>query len=1394
MEIDFPQIVPRCGSKWEAFEELSCQIARKHLSYGSSLVRIRGAGGDGGVEAYTDLPSGNRVGLQAKYLFKVDALLTQATKSLQTALEVHPTLTRYIICFPFDLTGPTKRRGRSGSEKFGEWRGKQIEVAAREGRTIEIEAWPASHLAGLLMEIDPNGGIQSYFFDKTILTPEWFTAHLDVAAKAAGPRYTKELNVQTEVSQWFSAFGRTEAWKRELEKLIGGAAKKLRRISEKVGQESKDPAVPHWPDSASESGIALIDKASRLIERFKRLCLSSQESDFEHCKNEVSATRELFSTLERQLVSDLEGKHGKGRADSPGFRQFMAEYQVSFPAANLDSVREFIDELDNLYAWLSSPTGSLAFRNAFVLSGGWGVGKTHTLCDVAHDRLDDGLMTCVLFGHQFGGQPDSWTRLIETLGLKSRLDKDGLLDALAAAAEATDAIVFIVIDAINETVPRAYWHRRVGPMIGDVSKRRNLRICFSCRTPFIPKCLPSDQNLEVVEHPGFKGSEHVACAAFFEYYGLNAPVAPILQPELANPLYLRLVCETLQALGLTAMPSGWSSMAKVTSAFLSKNESDFAIEKEVSPNAKIITCSLQAIAQAMATSGMPSIAWSEAINAVTEKRPDASRLQVVDWLVGANLLIEEGPAGDDLDSEGTVRPSFERIGDYLVGSEILAVYHNAEDLENHVSGEGPLADLIKDEESLRENVGILGAISVLLPEKFPGIELPTVINREDVRDNSLRITIENIPWRDPESFSAETGRLLVSALGQRALSRQAMDAIVSVSWNPSDIDAIWLHGLLANRSLANRDSYWCGYLHESLEDSGSVDRLISSAFEMRVDDIDRRVAERWCVALLWFTAAADRRVKDNATRSATRVITGNPEIASPLVGRMLAVDDDEVVERTLIACYGALLVNRDTEVLRCLSNQLFDAFAENSTHFDHAQIRDTMRCIVELAQEEGQWSADRNAQFAMDKIDSAWPLQIPSESKASKWEDKIEFRPNEFASDFYKYSMGCLRPWLHGVSKKDIGHWIAKHVAVNLGYFDSSCDDYDEFVLAQHGDGRGRVTWAERIAKKYMWISLNRAASRLYDHVKRKKDDWNPDPIRQPLILLEERKLDPTLPRISFINMGSSSCWWIRDSVGLDKSRRLSDKQWTLSKKGLPDVGKLVSSFERNGQSVRLLNSHPTWGRRAEGAEWNDEYRNAWMNIHSYLVPSHELEAAFSYLDGRNLFGDWMPQAPSWLHGFVGEYPWATPFNTESDEWHGLGAFEKLDFDFCPTWSQIAAEWEYDASIAENLYINVPSKLLFEPSPMRWNGNSGFVRGDGRVAFSDPAVLEDGPKSLLADSDDLLERIRALDRGLIWTFLGEKRVLGGEIKIGITRQTYSQVAMLDQDDRLVIGKRSFYKV
>lgn len=1393
-DFNFHEISPHLGGQREAFEELACQLARRTIPKNSSYTRLHGAGGDGGVECFADLNNGTRVGWQAKYVFDIGPLLTQAGKSLETALSIHAKLTKYIVCFPFNLTGPTKRHGKSSKEKFDAWRQQHVDQAAEDGRQLTIEAWPASKLRSLVLEFDVSGGIRTFFFNKTVLTTQWFSEHLDTAQDTAGPRYTPELNVETDLSRWFAAFGRTTEWAAALNNKLRSCRDPLKHLSTAVRTTDSDSMSPKFPDALRDETQVLLDASENLIEDCKELIQTDDTSVYARCVTQLEKILKRLALIEVKLTRDFEERHGQGRADSPGFRQFMAEYMNSFPAANLDDVRDAISILDHLHAWLASSACSLAFERNFVLSGVAGSGKTHGVCDTARYRFSNGLLTCVVFGHEFGSEPDPWTRISESLGLPSTLGREGLLDALNAAGEATGSLLLLCVDALNETRPLRYWRNRLAAVAQAVAKKPHLRLCTTCRSSFLPYSLPDKSDFQVIEHQGFSGIERDACKAFFEFYGIGPPVAPILQPELSNPLYLRLMCETLRSRGLAHVPSGWRAIAPVIRVFLEEKEKLFAAEKETALGARVVSGALKAIARAIADSGNTSLTWSRAQQVISDEKPQIDTHLVLEWLVRSDLLIEDiSDSGGPIEEESTVRPSFERLGDFLVADEFLGRI-DCDRLEEECRPGGLLYKLFETDESIQQNSGVLSALSILIPEKVAGVELANLIEEEQASRAALRITVESFPWRDPASFTSSSISLLIRAILTEEFSWDAMDAAILISWQSSPIDAIWIDDILKQRPLAVRDGAWCSYLHERYESTGPVRRLIDAAFELPLVQVETDIAERWATMLLWFTAAADRRVKDRSTRAVVALFTAKPDVIPKVLFRLLESDDDEVRERALLSSYGALINAHGREAVKVITRDLQRVFRENPLQFDNALVRDHIRCISELAHTLDALPEGCESELTMQPLGSAWPLQIPSDEDIKNWDNLPRLAESCLEDDFYIYAMGCLRPWEHAIPKEDMGKWILHRVANEFAYEGSGCENYDNYMLSDYGGGRGRKMWAERIGKKYQWVALYQLASCLHDHCDRRRNKWEPELQRTPLILLEERKLDPTLPNSMIGKERDINAWWVGPSVNFQLGEHFSDDEWVDFQKDLPLLEDMLAVRKRDGQQWLPLVSYSSWDNKGEDADWNDPYRNVPMNLESYLISKNEIELVYKSLRHRNLFGQGMPEGATWLYGFAGEYPWATPFNMEPEEWHGqsddLGGKSALSC--IPSWANLAMEWEYDASLPSYFHMSVPARAFFTLSDLWWDGRNGYRLMDGRTVFRDPGVTEAGPKTLIADLDDLLERLDKLGLCMLWTLVGQKRILGLSLTEPTPWRTFSQIARLDKNGFVVIGERVFF--
>ena len=626
---------------------------------------------------------------------------------------------------------------------------------------------------------------------------------------------------------------------------------------------------------------------------------------------------------------------------------------------------------------------------------------------------------------------------------------------------------------------------------------------------------------------------------------------------------------------------------------------------------------------------------------------------------------------------------------------------------------------------------------------------------------------------------------------------KAMDAMLAVSTQESEIDAFWLHKVLQRLPFPKRDAFWCGYLKLGWEGNNIVRRIIEAATNMELQNVDNSTAERWCIVLVWFTAAVDRRVKDSATRAAIGILRFHPALLPKLVDLFLATDDDELRERALLIAYGALIHSRDKAVLKKLAKELLTAYAAQPDDFENAIIRDHIRCIAELASHFGCLDKGLDPTITNQRNSKTPQPEPPTEAEGNAWESEKEHGAKLVVrsclhDDFNHYSIGCLGGWNHAMPKPAIGRWVARRVLDDFGYRDSKCSGYDSAVAQETGGGRGKPPWAERIGKKYQWVAMYQLASRLYDSVDREKDPWERTTERLPLILTEERKLDPTITHPTRPDRKPSECWWIGDNVDLPSTKQLDYATWVNRRDDLPSMDSLLAPKDNSGQRWLPLICYPNWSEYRKERPYGEPYRSTWMHLRSFLVPEAQFKNATKAISRRNFFGNWMPNNAKWLHTFVGEYPWASACNVETDDWLGFDTKVRgSNLEFIPVFNEVVCEWEYDGTLPSSIYFLVPARAFFKAGPLWWNSVDGFSTPEGRTVFRDPSASEGGPATLLADLDDLLPRLGQLGFRLMWTLLGEKCVLGDR-NHDTPRVTYSQSAFLNKDGSITVGDREFF--
>lgn len=1346
--VDFRTIRTLDGSQHNAFEEFCCQIARRdsRVPADSVFTRYHGAGGDGGVECVWRLPSGEEWGWQAKYLDRIKE--TQIVESFTTALDIHPHLRRYTICLPFDLTGPTRRRGRSTSDAYEELRRKLTSIASAKGRIVEICRLGKSELIDALLEM-PDAVVRlRFWFDEKSLPSDFFQRQVATAAQAAEPRYSPELNVQTPLLADLESFGRTPAWQQRMRQQERELRELRKRWERRSGSEplSGDPA--DFPEGASGSGDEVAVRLETITEALESIASGEGGGSLDALRVQVDHALTGIREILPSLVEALEAKHGPGSAASVAFRQFQAEYQVSFPARHVDAARDIEKALDRLATWIRSDSARLPFSSVMLVTGDAGVGKTHAICDAALQRVGDGKPSVVLFGTQFShvaGEP--WQRIGSLLGIGTT-DRDELIALLGIAGEIAEAPCILFIDGVNETEPRSFWRDFLVSLTADVGRTPWLRLCLTCRSSYVRETIPPTLNMPTVRHAGFAGVEYEACFAFFRHYGLDAPSMPLMAPEFSHPLFLRIVCESLHDEGKTTLPAGMLGLREAARFLVEAKNNKLAEVLDYDAREQRVQKALSAFVRTSAEARTRLLPWDVARAAVDGPAPGGTRSRsLFDQLVREGLLRED--RYEDADGEhDVVGIAFERLGDLFLGDALVP---GSTDVNDAFAPEGNVTAALAGSDT---RIGLLEALAVILPERF-GRELTEVLPGLDAR----RAMIRSLIWRTPESVTAQTMAAVEDALASSELYRDAMEALFALATRTDQpLNAEWFDALVADMPLPVRDGWLAQYLHATYEDRAGVHKLLSWAVDRDLSAVSPATARHWIATLAWFCVAADRRVRDEATIGMVRLMERAPDAIAAAVHQFATVNDDYVVERVLAAAYGALLRLQQTDVTRevaaAVLERVFSSVPAN------VLIRDYARSILELALHTGVLDQRVNPRTFRPPYDSAWPLVWPSADEIAPYKDSYQRLPKLYRScfddDFERYTVrSALRNYNHGVDEGAVLRWIFFHV-LELGYETRQIVNFDRYMVATFGPGRARPSWAERIGKKYQWVAFYRVLGHIKDHVKKKRARWDPPPPKIPrLQALSQRNIDPSVT-IRASAPDAEQAWWAPVVYDLAKHRGQTDAAW-LDMVDFPHPAPALAVADpATGRRYYVLQAYLDWTEASNNDEQIYPYRHVYMQVRSYVVPKRFAAKTWRWLHGQNFMGRWMPEGSDLHGGFLGEYPFALPFRGAfSDERHDSRS--QLPGPMYPTVYTVSCEHGFDA-FQSGMSVFVPSPRLLNGG-VRWNGLDGY-ESSGRALF-DPSIRSAGPQAFLADVEyiDALLRSRALS--LMWTALSEKQAITG---------------------------------
>ena len=1377
--LDFRDIRQWRGYQHQAFEELCYQL-RDPTPEGAELVKTGNP--DGGLEWYVTFRNGSQRGWQAKFSFDVDNLLQGMEKSLRTVVEKRPDCRRLTFCIPFDLPDAVEAgRRKSARQKFEDrkrsWRNR-IPGADK----VRIELWSEGDLLQRLVQHDGQRGIARFFWDREVFSPEWCSQRMAVTRDVVRGRYRRDLHVDLPVSFAFEGLALSEKyWQRfrdirlavikaagriQVTRYKGlGVTKELRLLKRKLaGWQHATPERTTLPKRLEESELLVL-------------------------------TRECMDIISD--VSPPRPHQGRGKkAES----QRITGQRVLSLGHDLRSLGYALEQFEIL---LLNDASKAASNGALVMRGSAGQGKTHLFCDVGSRVIKAGQPAVVILGGSLSGR-NVWSEIARHLGLAD-VGSEELISAMKSAAEASNAPFLLLLDALNEAADPAAWQTELPRLLAEVAQNPWISVAVSVRSTFLPIVLPPDGLGDVteLEHPGFDGRELEATEHFFDVFGLEQPRIPLLTPGFANPLFLLLYCESLKGMGLTAPPLGGAHLSETFRRYLEWKEKRIAHRLRMDPMLRPVQAAIGDFSRALVKANSDTLPY-ETVSGLIDSAGSGLN-QWPDTLFGQ--LLSEDVLSTDVawDSEAketrqVVRFTYQQFADYQVVSNLLDPFG---------SDTGSLRQALSPAESLRQTIleappNWIEALAVLVPERF-GVELQDIVQWDLPEYNRHvweRALVTSIAVRRPSAVTERTRELLAEVQRQNPYLRGlVLEAWLSVITQPGHLmNAYALHRKLKEMSMPDRDVAWSIPTFYVLDEGGPLDRLIRWASRSRRPDCPREIVELAAITLCWTFTSPNRKLRDQATKALTQLLSEHLSVLPSLIPRFAGVNDPYVIERLAVTCHGAVLCSGSSEpqtVVNVAEELRKAVFSDEQP--PNLIARDAVRGVYEWCLHNG-WIDEAKYSEILPPYSTVPPLEPPTEEQIRQ-DYEVHFqdvgpRPGPYwpllrsvfrMGDFGRYIIGsAMYHFTHHPLGSALppgeqqvmfdGAWAQRWVfqrVITLGWTPEHFDDFDQHLnywLASRTDHK-----PERFGKKYQWIAFHELITRIADNF-HMKSGYGGEPVSyEGPWQLSSREIDPTLPpplrtrnmddEVEVIPTFSegTGLWWVPQGPRYHDDDPPADDGWGTEIHDIPEFELLVRHKDGNGNRWAVLHAWYNWVDEVPSSRRrHSRPREFWSHIYSWLVRPEQHDPVVAYLERRSLMNRWMPEGTKHTNAtYFGELPWAVSQDDTLNNWEPIlseNYGKPTGLEALPTWQEYL--WEgsgLDCSIEDGVHAWFPATSLFQAGGLLWK--PGY--SEWRVPSGDTvAQFVEGRRHsvLLVREDWLRQTLRKLGLTIVLGWLGEKRL------------------------------------
>ncbi len=525
---------------------------------------VNGAGGDGGVESYATLTTGEIIAMQAKwFLTSIDSnKISQIRNSIKTAISLRPNINRYIVCVPRDLSSLT---AKSENTEENRWNNLVAEFPK-----IQIELWNDTRITTEIQK-DTSVGINRYWFSKTEISKDTIRFAFEKGKSSwLSSKYVPDLNENGVIKQNICRF---------------------------LGDEQVHVQL-----------IKKIDKIKKLYSNFdfsfKQLLeiakskISDIETIFLNIQTEHSKISLILEQIDRWLTNDTnEISEIAESSFYVNYEEYIEKIQESrawhehyFHTSDIVKILKKLSQFD--YYQLVHNVKELIDRTSYWCIGDPGTGKTHGVASTVEEIIKDDYHSAIIIQAKEIPQTYTWHNIVMAhLGLSS-WGEDELFQGLISMVnrnrfkpENLNKTVkiqpkfLIIVDGIDESSLHEKWIERIKETAAIVEKYPQLRFFFTSRPSVFPRDLGNARTLRL------RSDGDVSISLLFDKYikayNVNAKNKGWLKYALTTPLSLKLFCELNQNKKVSYSKGADLALSKLLREKINKIEEEFVKQADI---------------------------------------------------------------------------------------------------------------------------------------------------------------------------------------------------------------------------------------------------------------------------------------------------------------------------------------------------------------------------------------------------------------------------------------------------------------------------------------------------------------------------------------------------------------------------------------------------------------------------------------------------------------------------------------------------------------------------------------------------------------------------------------------------------------------------------------------